>query len=130
MWPASNISSGNESAANQSYSRGDAVHDSAADRMGLDIGGVDAFRTLFLGDLSYFCTEEDLCSIFAPFGHISTVRVRRGVTGESLMHGFIALDSHEAAKRAIAELDGKMFMGRNIRYLLYDFSRLPITTVS
>lgn len=81
-----------------------------------EMQGSDAFRTLFLGDLSYFCTEEDLCAIFAPFGNISTVRVRRGVTGESLMHGFIALDSHEAAKRAIAELDSKIFMGRSMRY--------------
>lgn len=85
------------------------------DGLAAELQGSDAFRTLFLGDLSYFCTEEDLCSIFAPFGSISTVRVRRGVTGESLMHGFIALDSHEAAKQAIAELDGKIFMGRSMR---------------
>ncbi len=84
-----------------------------------ELQGSDAFRTLFLGDLSYFCTEEDLCAIFAPFGHISTVRVRRGVTGESLMHGFIALDSHDAAKQAIAELDAKIFMGRSMRYYKY-----------
>jgi polyadenylate-binding protein len=80
-----------------------------------EMQGSDAFRTLFLGDLSYFCTEEDLCAVFASYGHISTVRVRRGVTGESLMHGFIALDSHEAAKRAIVDLDGKIFMGRSMR---------------
>lgn len=75
----------------------------------------DASRTLFLGDLSYFCTEEDLCALFAPYGPILTVRVRRGVTGESLMHGFIALDSPDAARRAITDLDGVEFMGRNIR---------------
>jgi RNA recognition motif-containing protein len=83
-----------------------------------EMQGSDAFRTLFLGDLSYFCTEEDLCAVFASYGHISTVRVRRGVTGESLMHGFIALDSHEAAKRAIVDLDGKIFMGRSMRVQL------------
>lgn len=80
-----------------------------------DASNPDAHRTLFLGDLSYFTTEEDLCNVFSPFGQISTVRVRRGVTSESLMHGFIGLDSHEAAKRAIAELDGKIFMGRHMR---------------
>ncbi len=75
----------------------------------------DASRTLFIGDLSYFCSEEDLCTLFAPYGRILTVRVRRGVTGESLMHGFIALDTPEAAQRAIIDLDGVEFMGRNMR---------------
>lgn len=75
----------------------------------------DASRTLFIGDLSYFCSEEDLCTLFAPYGRILTVRVRRGVTGESLMHGFIALDTAEAAQRAIVDLDGVEFMGRNMR---------------
>lgn len=81
-----------------------------------DMISADAYRTLFLGDLSYFCTEEDLCALFSAYGRITTVRVRRGATGESLMHGFIALDTHEAAKQAIVDLDGAIFMGRNMRY--------------
>lgn len=75
----------------------------------------EAARTLFIGDLSYFCTEDDLCTLFAPYGRILTVRVRRGVTGESLMHGFIALETAEAAQRAIMDLDTCEFMGRNMR---------------
>lgn len=107
----------NSTSHNWSYSRAHHGNNSnnMFDGLAAELQGSDAFRTLFLGDLSYFCTEEDLCSIFAPFGSISTVRVRRGVTGESLMHGFIALDSHEAAKQAIVELDGKIFMGRSMR---------------
>lgn len=80
----------------------------------------EASRTLFVGDLSYFCGEEDLCNLFAQFGPILTVRVRRGVTGESLMHGFIALESAEAAQRAISQLDGIEYMGRNMRFVLYE----------
>jgi RNA recognition motif-containing protein len=76
----------------------------------------DASRTLFIGDLSYFCTEEDLCRVFAPYGPILTVRVRRGVTGDSLMHGFVALNSSDAALRAIRDLDRIEFMGRSMRY--------------
>lgn len=104
----------NSTSHNWSYGRSH-HNNNMYDGLAAELQGSDAFRTLFLGDLSYFCTEEDLCAIFAPFGNISTVRVRRGVTGESLMHGFIALDSHEAAKQAIAELDGKIFMGRSMR---------------
>jgi hypothetical protein len=95
----------------------------------------DSSRTLFVGDLSYFCTEEDLLSIFSSncsilgssvsnlhffiyflvYGPLLTVRIRRGVTGESLMHGFVALTSTDSALRAIRDLDGVEFMGRNIK---------------
>lgn len=76
---------------------------------------LDTSKTLFVGDLSFFCTEEDLLSIFSGYGPILTVRVRRGVKGDSLMHGFVALASSEAANRAIRDLDGIEFMGRNLR---------------
>lgn len=79
------------------------------------LAGLDSARTIFVGDLSYFCNEEDLFSLFAQFGNIMTVRVRRGVTGESLMHGFIAMETTESANAAISSLDGMEFMGRNIR---------------
>lgn len=75
----------------------------------------DAAKTLFLGDLSFFCSEEDLCRLFAPYGPILTVRIRRGVTGDSLMHGFLALATAEAAAQAIREVDGREFLGRNIK---------------
>jgi RNA recognition motif-containing protein len=75
-------------------------------------------RTLFLGDLSYFCSEEDLCALFHSYGPIAAVRIRRGVTGESLLHGFIAFHSAEATMRAVQELDGKEFMGRILRSVL------------
>lgn len=80
------------------------------------LSALDSARTIFVGDLSYFCNEDDLFNLFAKFGNILTVRVRRGVTGESLMHGFIAMDTAEAAGAAITGLDGIEFMGRNIRY--------------
>lgn len=79
------------------------------------MSALDSSRTLFVGDLSFFCNEEDLFALFAPFGSILTVRVRRGITGESLMHGFIAMELPEAAKTAIGSIDGMEFMGRNIR---------------
>lgn len=74
-----------------------------------------ASRTLFLGDLSYFCKEDDLCALFAGYGPILAVSVRRGVTGESLMHGFVALESAESARRVIADMNGMEFMGRNLK---------------
>lgn len=75
---------------------------------------LDSARTLFVGDLSFLCTEEDLRMHFAPYGPVS-IRIRKGLSGESLMHGFIALESPEAARWAIAQLDGVEFMGRKMR---------------
>jgi hypothetical protein len=109
----SNSLSGNESLYDPSQ-QGNFSFDPYVDQM----PSVEASRTLFVGDLSYFCGEEDLCNLFAQFGPILTVRVRRGVTGESLMHGFIALESAEAAQRAISQLDGIEYMGRNMRLVV------------
>lgn len=89
----------------------------------------DISKTIFVGDLSYFCNEEDLCALFSPYGRIITVRVRRGVTGESLMHGFIALESPEAAQRAIGDLDGIEFMGRNMRVQRSSDSQRPSSAI-
>lgn len=72
-------------------------------------------RTIFVGDLSYFCTEEDLFRLFASAGNILHVSIaRRGET--SLMYGFVELDSMERAERISEEFNGQIYMGRNLRY--------------
>lgn len=77
--------------------------------------------TLFVGDLSYFCTEEHLKRLFAPYGAtvngVPTVsaEIKRGKYGDSLMHGFVYLSSVEAADLAIQDLNNKKFMGRYMR---------------
>eukprot|EP01031_Cornospumella_fuschlensis_P027844 gene27844-33625_t len=84
---------------------------------------------LFLGDLSYFCTEEDIFALFRGYGHILSVQVRRGARGDSLMHGFVTLESSDFARKAIADLDGTDFMGRTLRVQLsVDGQRLPISS--
>ncbi len=72
-------------------------------------------KTLFIGDLSYFCTEDDLVNIFSRYGVITGVKIRRGATGESLLYGFMCFQSPESTIIAMRELNGKVFMGRNIR---------------
>jgi RNA recognition motif-containing protein len=72
-------------------------------------------KTLFLGDLSYFCTEEELFSLFATYGSITSIKVQRGVSGEPLLHGYIVFHSPLSARQALLEVDGIAFMGRNIR---------------
>lgn len=75
----------------------------------------DPSCTLFLGDLSYFCAENNIASLFAPYGPIVAINLCRGKTGESLLYAFIELTSELTCKRAMIELDGMVFMGRNLR---------------
>eukprot|EP01040_Poterioochromonas_malhamensis_P009996 gene9996-10862_t len=75
-------------------------------------------KTLFLGDLSYFCTEEDLFNLFSPYGPVSSIRVQRGVSGEPLLHGYIVFHSPVSARQALMEVDSISFMGRNLRVQL------------
>ena len=74
---------------------------------------------VFVGDLSYFCTEADLQRFFASTGEVVDARIRWShelrELGHSLMHGFVTFRTAEEANRAVRERDGELFMGRNIR---------------
>lgn len=72
-------------------------------------------RSLFIGDLSYFCTEADVADVFGNFGRVTNVEIKRGKFGDSLMHGFVELDTIDAAQRALTALNDAKFMGRRLR---------------
>jgi RNA recognition motif-containing protein len=72
-------------------------------------------HSLFLGDLSYFCTEDDLFHLFSPYGPLVAVKVHRGKTGNPLLHGFVSFQQEAHASLALAELSGVQFMGRVLR---------------
>jgi RNA recognition motif-containing protein len=75
----------------------------------------DTNRTIFVGDLSYFCTEDDLVPLCSPFGHITAVKIRRGNQGKSLLFGFVENAHQDSTELAFADLHGKLFMGRNLK---------------
>jgi RNA recognition motif-containing protein len=72
-------------------------------------------RSIFVGDLSFFCTEIELASAFEKFGTIVSLEIKRGRFGDSLMHGFVEYDNEASATTAIQEMNGKKFMGRKMR---------------
>lgn len=78
---------------------------------------VPATQSLFVGDLSFFCTEDNLRSLFGTYGKISSVEIKRGKFGDSLMHGFVEMESADSAKQALESLNETRYMGRNIRYV-------------
>ena len=63
---------------------------------------------LFVGKLSFNTTDDALRQAFAGFGTVISAQVimDRG-TGQSKGFGFVEMEDDEAAKKAIAELDGK-----------------------
>ena len=71
---------------------------------------------VYVGNLSYRTTEDELMSKFSEFGGVSDVKIIMDrETGRSKGFGFITFESPEGAKGAIEALDGQDFGGRNIR---------------
>lgn len=71
---------------------------------------------LFVGNLSFQTTEEDLQQVFADFGEIAEIRlVLDRDTGRSRGFAFVAMADDDAARRATESLNGQMLDGRPLR---------------
>jgi RNA recognition motif-containing protein len=82
-----------------------------------------ATKSVFLGDLSFFCTENDIRTVFSTFGMITNLEIKRGRHGDSLMHGFVEFDREVSAYKAIRTMHGKKFKGRKMRYFTIKINR-------
>ena len=70
---------------------------------------------LYVGNLSFDTTENDLQDLFSPFGPVSEVNlISDRATGRSRGFGFVTMATPEAAQAAIAGLAGKNIGGRNL----------------
>jgi RNA recognition motif-containing protein len=72
-------------------------------------------RTVFLGDLSVYCTEEDISSYFRAYGTIEKIRIKHAVNNKNLSYAFLTFTTKEASLRVIENLNGKVFLGRALR---------------
>lgn len=71
-------------------------------------------ETLFVGDLSYFCSDDDLRRLFEPFGPVKSASVRRSSNNESLHYGFVQMNIEDATV-AFHAMQGQKVMGRHLR---------------
>lgn len=62
---------------------------------------------LFVGNLALDTTQEELSAIFEPYGQVVSCSVLR-------QFAFVHLQGEGAAERAIRELNGREFRGRNL----------------
>src|SRR5213594_712695 len=73
-------------------------------------------KKLFVGNLAYTVTEDDLRDLFAPIGGCDSVSlVLDRVTGQSRGFGFVTMTNADAAERAKKQLDGTDLKGRRVR---------------
>jgi RNA recognition motif-containing protein len=71
---------------------------------------------LYVGNLPYTATDEDLRETFEAHGElVSTLVVMDRDTGRSRGFGFVEYQDSESARNAIAALDGTDMGGRSLR---------------
>jgi RNA recognition motif-containing protein len=70
---------------------------------------------LFIGNLSFQATEEDLRELFAQAGTVESVRiVTDQFTGRPRGFGFVEMSTKEEAAKAVEMLNGRLFRDRNL----------------
>lgn len=68
---------------------------------------------LYVGNLSFGTTEEELREMFSAFGVVSNCNlIIDRMSGRSRGFAFVELDSADDAQKAIAEMNGKDVGGR------------------
>ncbi|OHD71037.1 MAG: RNA-binding protein [Spirochaetes bacterium RBG_16_49_21] len=71
---------------------------------------------IYVGNLSYKMTDEDLEKLFKTFGSVSESKiVIDRETGRSKGFGFVEMPNQAEGDEAIKQLDGKEIDGRNIK---------------
>ncbi len=70
---------------------------------------------LYVGNLPYTATEEDLQGHFSAAGTVTSVAlIKDRASGRAKGFGFVEMSSAEEAQKAISMFHGQDFMGRTI----------------
>lgn len=72
--------------------------------------------SIYVGNLSYKITQEDLSNVFAEYGTVKRVQVPTDrETGRPRGFAFVEMDTEAAENAAIEALDGAEWMGRALK---------------
>jgi len=70
---------------------------------------------LYVGNLSYDTTENDLQDLFAPHGTVVGAQlIMDKMSGRSRGFGFVTMETKESADAAVAAMNGKNVEGRDL----------------
>lgn len=71
---------------------------------------------IYVGNLSYGMSQDDLRSAFEAFGEVSSATIIMDkMTGRSKGFGFVEMPNADEAQAAIKALDGSDMGGRNVK---------------
>jgi len=71
---------------------------------------------IYVGNLSFNCTEADLRTAFSAHGEVESVRmITDRDTGRSKGFGFVEMPNNSEAEAAIQALNGKELMERELK---------------
>lgn len=71
---------------------------------------------IYVGNLSYDATEDDLKQAFEAYGQVDNVTILQDrYTGRSRGFGFVEMANDDEAKTAISELNEKDIKGRPVK---------------
>lgn len=72
--------------------------------------------SIYVGNIPYQVTEEDLSGVFADYGTVKRVSLPIDrETGRMRGFGFVEMDSDAEEDKAIETLDGAEWMGRELK---------------
>jgi RNA recognition motif-containing protein len=72
-------------------------------------------KKIYVGNLPYTATEDDVRQLFEKFGEIQSVKIiMDNMTGRPKGFGFVEMSSNEDATKAIEALNGTPFMERTL----------------
>ena len=72
--------------------------------------------TIYIGNLSFQATEDDIREVFQEYGEVTRVSLPVDrETGRKRGFAFVEMEAEAQEDKAIEELDGAEWMGREIR---------------
>ena len=70
---------------------------------------------IYVGNLSWSMTDDDLSNLFTQYGTVTSAKIlKEKNTGRSKGFGFVEMEDEEAAKTAIATLNESEVQGRKL----------------
>jgi RNA recognition motif-containing protein len=71
-------------------------------------------KTIYVGNLNYQATEEELRELFEPFGIVERVSIPRDTASRASGFAFVEMEDENAAQEAIRELNGSKLGNRTL----------------
>jgi cold-inducible RNA-binding protein len=73
-------------------------------------------KKIYVGNLSFSVTDDELQQAFASFGNVLSARVVMDkMSGRSKGFGFVEIEQDSGADEAVSKMDGQTIAGRPVR---------------